>query len=246
MAVQYFANMLGLASKPFSTVQLGRCPNNSTLLLMMVAEAYNATRDSIYLEHCPGLVNFLIAAQLPDGKLPYIVADKDNPGKDYYLCFQYNAFQFLDLARYHELTGDERIKPVLAGLARFLENGLTADGSSKFDSFHDRPFIPYYTAVLGAALLRATQLGFHDYTSLYHRVYDRVLAIQRSDGSFTFSHYDYRILSDRRSYPRNQAMILKHLLMRAQHENREEHQRAASMQETTSLPGAEKTISGEI
>ena len=233
LAVQYFANMHGLASKAFSNVQLGRCPNNSTLLLMMLAEAHDATKDKNYLEHCERLVNFLRAAQLQDGKLPYIVADKDHPGKNYYLCFQYNSFQFLDLARYYELMNDERIRPVLAGLAGFLQKGLAADDSSKFDSFHDHPFIPYYTGVLGAALTRATELGFRDYSHLSDRVYERLLTVQRSDGSFTFSHHDYGFLSDKRSYPRPQSMILKHLLIRAQHENQEKQKRAAGVEETT-------------
>jgi hypothetical protein len=39
-----------------------------------------------------------------------------------------------------------------------------------------------------------------------------LVARQREDGSFPHSRADYRILSDRRSYPRNLAMILVHLL----------------------------------
>jgi hypothetical protein len=217
-AVQYFANMEQLATKRFSNVQLGRCPNNSTLLLMLVAEAYNATHDQTYFDRRDGLVNFVRLAQRPDGKFPYIVPYKEHPGKDDYLCYQYNAFQFLDLARYYEITGDERMWKVLEGLSRFLPTGVAADGSSKFDSTHDTPFIPYYTGVLGAALTKATELGLSDFSSLFERVYERLLQVQQEDGSFSFSHKDYGFLSDRRSYPRPQSMILKHLLVRAQYE----------------------------
>jgi hypothetical protein len=44
------------------------------------------------------------------------------------------------------------------------------------------------------------------------RVLGRVVEDQRSDGGFPFSARDYGFLSDHRSYPRNQAMILLHLL----------------------------------
>jgi len=218
LAVQYFACMDELATKPFANIQRGRCPNNSTLLLMMVAEAYDATKDATYLEHCDGMVNFLASAQTDEGKFPYIVPFQEHPGKDHYLCFQYNSFQLLDLSRYYQLTHDQKMRPILAGLAKFLLKGLTPDGSSKFDSFHDTPFIPYYTGVLGAALVRATELGLGDFRPLYERVYTRLLNVQRPNGSFSFSHYDYGVLSDTRSYPRPQSMILKHLLIRAEHE----------------------------
>ena len=232
LSVQYFANMDELATRKFSAIQLGRCPNNSTLLLMMIAEAYDATKDSTYLEHRDGLVNFLKFAQRADGKFPYLVQYKEHPGKEYYLCYQYNSFQFLDLARYYEITRDERMRPILEGLARFMRGGAAADGSSKFDSFHDTPFIPYYTAVLGAALIRATDLGFGDFSDLYSRVYARLLDVQRKDGSFTFSHKDYGFLSDGRSYPRPQSMILKHLLVRAEFERRKSSQQVG-VAETT-------------
>jgi len=232
LAVRYFAGMDGLATKPFSNIQRGRCPNNSTLVLMMVAEAYDATNDKNYLEHCDGLVNFLKLAQTEDGKFPYIVPYKEHPGKDHYLCFQYNSFQFLDLAKYYELTNDERIKPILSGLVKFLQHGLTDNGSSKYDSFHDTPFVPYYSGALAAALTRATELCLGDYSTLFERAYARLLSTQRPDGSFSFSHHNYGILSDTRSYPRPQSMILKHLLIRAEHEEQGESARSERSQRT--------------
>jgi hypothetical protein len=229
LAVQYFARMEELAKNKLANIQLGRCPNNSTLLVMMTGEAYDATKDPVYLEHKDRLINFLKFAQTPEGKFPYIVPYRQYPGKDHYLCFQYNAFQLLDLARYHEVSGDASVVPILSGLARFLSRGVAADGSSKYDSFHDTPFIPYYTGVLGAALDCATELGLGDYTDLSARLYHRLARIQRKDGSFPFSYKNYGILWDARSYPRPLSMILKHLIMRARVEEKRNHGNGAQL-----------------
>jgi len=51
------------------------------------------------------------------------------------------------------------------------------------------------------------------YDALAEQAYNRLLQLQRRDGSFPYSWGDYRMLSDQRSYPRYQSMILYHLLL---------------------------------
>jgi hypothetical protein len=72
--------------------------------------------------------------------------------------------------------------------------------------------VDYYTAALGAALYEAARMGLVENTALSERCYARVLAHQKSDGSFGYSTGDYGFLRDQRSYPRPQAMTLFHLL----------------------------------
>jgi hypothetical protein len=66
--------------------------------------------------------------------------------------------------------------------------------------------------VAAAAFRYSSALGIGDYQGLANRAYRYVLSRQRGNGSFPHSHGDYRVLSDRRSYPRYLAMILYHLL----------------------------------
>ena len=72
--------------------------------------------------------------------------------------------------------------------------------------------------MLGAALLEAQRLNLGDYAQLSNNCYRRLLNRQLESGGFEYSEKDYGILRDRRSYPRYQAMILSHLLMRAEAE----------------------------
>ena len=95
--------------------------------------------------------------------------------------------------------------------------GLSVSGSARYDCHRRRPRVIYYTAAVAAALSQATALGLGDFRSQAERAYGWVLAQQRPDGGLSFfSQGDYGLLTDRRSYPRNLAMILYHLLLELQ------------------------------
>jgi hypothetical protein len=80
------------------------------------------------------------------------------------------------------------------------------------------PEVNYWTGALAAALREAHELQLGNYLALSERAYRYLLTRQRSDGGFDFSKRTYGFLQDRRSYPRYLAMILCHLLYRAQAE----------------------------
>lgn len=208
LSINYFANK-----------RRGRIPNNSTLVIAFLVELFVATNDDEYLKYCDGMIKFLETVQTPKGELPYMVKFNSHEGRPHFLCFQYNAFQFLDLTRYWEITKDTRIRAILIKLLKFLENGLKYSGEAKYNCFKETPVVNYYGGALGAAFLRATELGFGDYSTQYELAFLRLLNVQRPNGAFTYSYKNYKILSDKRSYPRYQAMILKHLLMYAQFES---------------------------
>jgi hypothetical protein len=197
----------------FSNVGRGLVPNNSTLALWFAAALSKAAGDTRYLEHCPAMVSFLARCQADTGELPYVLESEHGPGRLHYLCFQYNAFQFLDLVEYYRIARDEQALAVMKRLAEFLSNGLTDSGDARHDCDADRPVMHYFTAAVSAALARAGELDLCDCSRIAARGYSRLLHLQKADGGFDYSLGDYGILSDRRSYPRNQAMILKHLLV---------------------------------
>jgi hypothetical protein len=107
-AVNYFAGRVGAV-----------VPNCSSLVLHFLAELV-ASGEPDAGERCAAIVTFLRAAQRPNGELPYSVT---SPAREarlvHYQCFQYNAFEHLDLVRYHRLSGDGRVLPVVAGVLRF-------------------------------------------------------------------------------------------------------------------------------
>jgi hypothetical protein len=203
LAINYFANRRG-----------GKVPNNSASALRTFALLFKATDDRRYLDPCRGMVIWLNEVQLDTGELPYAV---DNPGgtdRVHFLCYQYNAFQLLNLITYYRLTGDEEIVPVLKKLARFVSTGVSAAGAACYDCNHELPEVSYYTAAIAASLSQATMAGLGDYRSLADRVYQRVLSQQNKEGGIAFfSRGNYKLLADRRSYPRSQSMILYHLLL---------------------------------
>lgn len=209
----------------------GMIPNNSVEALWFFLRLWKAAGEARYLNHVDAMLDFLAATQLPSGELPYIVDGPWERGRDHYLCFQYNSFQFLKLAWANVLRPDARIDHMLATLAKFLAKGVTPNGASAADCFHSQPENDYHTAVLAAALWEAQRLanhaiasaeaegyspssveGFPDVRALSERCYARVLDRQRSDGSFAYSQGDYGFLRDGRSYPRPQVMTLFHLL----------------------------------
>jgi len=205
----------GLAVNYFSNVGRGLVPNNSTLALWLAAELQAATGDTLYSEHIGPMVRFISKCPLPTGELPYVIGSGQGPGRDHYLCFQYNAYQFLDLVEYRRITGDSEIEPVLVGLSRFLAGGVTPSGAAKYNCDKPTPEMSYFTSAVAAALLIAARLGFGDVWSASTRAYSHLLSLQGADGGFDYSIGDHGFLRDRRRYPRNQSMILRHLLIGA-------------------------------
>ena len=201
-AINYFANRPG-----------GAVPNNTALTLRVMARFAEATGDQTYLAQAAAMVSWLSDAQRDTGELPYRLDSSSQSSRPHFLCFQYNAFEFLDLAEYFRLTGDTVIEPVLTRLARFLSTGVRSSGAAKHSCLHDSPETTYYTAAVARALSVAGALGFGPSESLSERAYRRLLSLQRPDGNMRFfSSGNYGRLTDRRSYPRNLAMILFHML----------------------------------
>lgn len=202
LAINYFGNVAG-----------GRVPNNSASAVRTFALTAVAADDDTYLEYCHPMVRFMASEQLDTGELPYGVIGVTGGQRVHFLCYQYNAFEFLNIADYHDLTKDNQALPILSKLAGYLANGIDNVGAARYACNTDDPEVVYYTAAVGAALSRATDLGFGDYEGLAERAFARVLSQQRSDGSFPYSLRNHRLLSDQRSYPRYLSMILTHLLM---------------------------------
>ncbi len=206
LAVNYFA---GRAQ--------ARVPNNATLVLALLALLTQTTGERSYLDPAPGLLTFLRRVQLTSGELPYAVGGSDNPGyyRQHLQCYQYNAFQCLDLIAYYTSAGDETVLPIIEGLLNFLSQGIADEGYAYYDCTQPKRRVMYHAAALGAAFTQAAALGMAQYREQAERAFAYVMAAQRSDGSFQHSQQDYGLLADRRSYPRYLAMILCHLLVRA-------------------------------
>jgi hypothetical protein len=190
----------------------GKVPNNSVEAAWLFLRLWKATGEERFLEHVEGLLEFVATVQLPSGELPYVVASRHEQGREHYLCFQYNAFQFLKLAWSARLKPATQADAILARLPRFLAQGVTASGASAADCSRAEPEVDYYTAVLAAALRETAELGLVPTHDLSARCYARVLERQRPDGTFIYSTGNYGFLRDTRSYPRAQAMTLFHLL----------------------------------
>jgi hypothetical protein len=191
-------------------------PNNATLTLELMGELYRVTRDKNDLEQCAGMTAFLRLAQLESGELPYSYEWPEATGRVHFLCYQYNCFQFIDLAAYWENTKDPEILPVLQKLIGYIKTGMASDDHAMYNCFKPYPVVTYYTAVMAAALLRARQIGLGDFSIAENRAYQWVLQNQDSHGGFMYSSKNYGILQDKRSYPRYLSMILRHLLMKAE------------------------------
>jgi hypothetical protein len=190
---------------------VGMVPNNATIFLWFTAELYDVTGDEKHTAYTQPSIRFLQICQLDTGELPYAFHTRRH-----LLCYNYNAFQFLDLARYYELTCDARIWQILRKLSQFLKSGVRANGAAKYDCLSEVPEVNYWTVALAAALYMAFKMGLGDeFKAQSEMAYRRALSRQQANGHFAFSDHNYRILQDRRSYPRYLAMILRHLLLRA-------------------------------
>jgi hypothetical protein len=203
LAVRYFANQ-GDA----------RVPNNSAFVLRFLAELADVTGDKVYLQPSMGLLTFMQRAQKATGEFPYQTAGvAGGNSRSHFQCYQYNAFQCLDLIRYHEITGDVVALSLITRILAFLREGLAEDGHAYYECGNRHRAVTYHTAVLGAAFTKASQLGIDGYDDLANCAYSYLLRLQRPDGGFAYSQGDYYLLSDQRSYPRYLAMILYHLLL---------------------------------
>lgn len=193
----------------------GKVPNNSVLTAWFSLLLWRATGEVQYRKHVGALLDFVADVQMSSGEIPYVVGSAYERSRPHYLCFQYNAFQFLELSRVGRLAPESAATRVLPKLSSFLARGITPAGASAADCFRSMPELDYYTAVLGAALREATRRGLADASELSDRCYARLLSRQRADGSFVYSTGDYGFLHDSRSYPRALAMTLFHLLQGA-------------------------------
>lgn len=210
----------------FAGIPRGLVPNNATLALWFFAELMKASGDGKYTEYARPLVNFLSKVQLDSGELPYQLPGPSVRGRKHYLCYQYNAFQLMDLVYYLSISGDRTVEPVIEGLGRFLSGALSGQGFVKKDCETERPVVLYYTAAVAAALLEVSNIGLGDYVEESENAYGYLLSRQRRDGGFDYSYGDYGMLSDKRSYPKQLCMIIDHLLRPCLLEKGNGHQRA--------------------
>jgi hypothetical protein len=196
-------------------------PNNSAFLLRFLAQLSSALGDTSTLARASGLVRFLASAQNPSGELPYSVTSR-GPDTAHFQCVQYNAFQLIDLVEYHVKTGDHAVLAVVHRLLPFVAAGADPAGGAYYDCAQSGRRVVYHSAARAAALASAGALGpglglspaeTQATTVAADRGLGWVLACQRDDGGLPFSVCEYGVLRDRRSYPRNLAMILFHLLL---------------------------------
>lgn len=201
-----------LAVNYFADHHRPRITNNSAFVLRFYAELAHATGDAEYLRDCSGMVKFLVNSQKPSGELPYGVAeDSSYPVRPHYQCYQYNAYECLDLMRYYELTQDQTVRQLIVGVLDWLTTGVGADGHVRIDCSRSPCRMSYHTTVVAAAFETATALGIGDYSEWAEKCFAYIRGIQRPDGSFVHSEADYGLLTDRRPYPRSLSMMIFHL-----------------------------------
>jgi hypothetical protein len=184
-------------------------PNNSAEMLWVLSEVAKLRPAAVLDELRIGLVRFLGSVQMSSGELPYRAPNVAAPARPHYLCYQYNAFEFLAIARYAENTRDPAVEPILVRLANFLLGGVTRNGACRSSCQSEYPEVAYYAAALSLALRRAEAFVGAAARVASDRLTERLLALQRPDGSYGYSRGDYHLpfLRDSRSYPRPQAII---------------------------------------
>ncbi len=204
------------AAVNYFNVPRGKVPNNSTAALWFLSELADASDDPAPMKMADPLLAFLQDVQTETGEMPYEV-----PGEGYdrsvphYQCYQYNAFQLIDL--YHSWKRKERLetRSIAAKMAPFLAGGVTGEGACRYSCKSELPRVIYHAHTLAYALSCATRWGLGEYRELSRKGYEWTLGVQRPDGSLPFSFGDYRILSDARAYPANLAMAVYHLAAEA-------------------------------
>ena len=204
----------GIAANYFADRPSAPAPNVSACVLRMHAELAHAMSDERFLAPARGLVGFLASAQRPSGELPYEIGVDGGDVRPHFQCPQYNAFECLDLIRYHALTGDDAVAPIITGLLGFLRGAAEPDGRVPYACNQRFPRVTYHAAAVATALKEGSLFGEEDgCADTAERIIRALLPLQGYDGAFPVSLRDYGFLSDRRTYPRPLAMILQHLLM---------------------------------
>jgi hypothetical protein len=187
--------------------------SNTAFTLRLMAELADVTGDEDFLGCCGPMLTFLQAVSRPSGELPsQVKAGGGHTRHEHFQCFQDNAFEAFDLARFEELTGDVRAEQLVCGITRFLRSGVSADGAVRYDCSTSYPQVSYHLAAVSAALGEGARRGVPRAAAPSVATLGHLLGLQEADGSFPHSRRDYGVLSDRRAYPRNLAMILLHLL----------------------------------
>lgn len=186
----------------------GMVPNNSLIMLNLWTLYYQVSDDETYLKNYDEVRNFLYASQTSDGEFWYVY-----PKRQHYLCFQYNAYAFIDLVMAYRRNRDEQLMPLIQRSIDFLRRGQLSNGACAHRCGGARPEFDYYTAVLAQAYLEGYQLGLgDDLLERHDRAMHHLLDRQLKDGSWMHSDGDYGgFLADGRPYPRYLAMTLFHL-----------------------------------
>jgi hypothetical protein len=211
--VGFVAARGGLAVNYFARRDGPPVPNNSAFVLRLLAELADVTGSDRFLARSPALLGFLAEAQRPSGELPYQLGTDGGSVRPHFQCTQYNAFQCLDLISYDRLTERGDARPIVEGLLRFLRGTVDGDGGLRFACDRRAPLVTYHAAAVAAALQEGARLGEPGCADAAASTLRALLALQRADGGFPHSRQNYGVLRDRRSYPRNLAMILHHLLL---------------------------------
>ncbi len=206
LAVNYFVGKLS-----------ARVTNKCVTLLRFLVELRRVCGTQEYVELEAGLMAFVDSVQMKSGELPYAVHQtSDLETRPHFQCYQYNAFEYLNLVRYHELTGEARSRRIAERIAEFLPQGLDRDGSAFFDCSHGPRRVVYHGVAVATALSVSAARGREPHADLARTSMEWALGRQRSDGAFTYLLRDSGFLADRRCYPRNHSMILMHLLTASQ------------------------------
>ena len=186
----------------------GMVPNNSIIVFSLGERQNSLTGRNDYSAHWKGLLNFIRVSQMDSGEWYY-----HYPDRQHYLCYQYNAYQFLDLASAYRHSRHEDLMVMLRKSADFLREGQLENGACKNRCNHSTPEFVYHTAVLGNAFLDAYQLGLGgEFLECSRNAIRHVVSQQKKDGSWIHSEGDYGgLLSDKRSYPRYLAMTMYHV-----------------------------------